>query len=160
MTDDHKISYPEFLALWEDRPHLPPSRSFQVLPTVDAPSFESDEASSERLSMREENLAEATSLGRSNFIEGKKYSERKAEEAYAIDVQAATVVVLNTLDEIVEDDEAELTQVSSSFSNGDSDHPSLNGDGPIANMLNGGKAAAGEPNGDLKLPANGQDPVS
>lgn len=152
LTDDKKISYPEFLALWEDRVGAEVSKSYQTLPAADAPSFESDDISSERLSMREENMADVATLARANFIEGKKYSERKAEEAYAIDVQAATVVVLNTLDEIVEDDEAELSR-HSSFGNGDSD-PALNGDMPIENVQvpNSDKPGLDAPNGNHEVP--------
>jgi len=109
LTEDMHISYPEFLALWEEEPKTNLSRSSSrssFRPRDNTIKVPEKDVRIKTL-MRQDSDAESRTLSRANFLEEKKMSERKAEEAHMIDLHQVTKVVLNELDEVVEDPEAE-----------------------------------------------------
>jgi hypothetical protein len=111
LTDDHQISYPEFLALWEDGPGTARSeeQSGTLSPSSGSTySHNSQPETVEKKNLRADSNAESNTLARSNFVEGKKLSERKALDVLEIDAFHAQHVILNEMEEIVEDPAEEV----------------------------------------------------
>ncbi len=111
LTDDNRISYPEFLALWEDGSGS--TGSGTISPSGSQHSFSSQPETVEKKNLRADSEAESTTLARSNFVEGKKLSERKAKDALQIGAQQASHVIMNAMEEIVEDPTEELEYTDS-----------------------------------------------
>lgn len=94
LTQDNRISYPEFLALWEDRNEEDRTTMYQkIRPSSMIDSFHdlqiemmSEEEKKQKDEMTSENIAASRTLSRTNFIEGKKLSERKLITAASIDI--------------------------------------------------------------------------
>jgi len=109
LTEDNHISYPEFLALWEKEPvgNFKRTGSRSSFRPRDNTVQVSEKDFRLKTLMRQDSNAENTTLACANFLEEKKMSERKTEEAHMIDLHQVTKVVLNELDEVVEDPEAE-----------------------------------------------------
>mmetsp|Transcript_17317 Transcript_17317/g.25587 ORF Transcript_17317/g.25587 Transcript_17317/m.25587 type:complete len:732 (-) Transcript_17317:106-2301(-) len=111
LTEDNRISYPEFLALWTGEPEtklkpLASMVSFGDLEPLATSAHLSEEISRQKNLMRQDSNAENTTLARANFYDEKKMSERRASNAQMVDLHYVTKVVLNELDEVVEDPEA------------------------------------------------------
>lgn len=111
LTEDNQISYPEFLALWEEgspttgtQGGLPGS----ISPSESQSSLVGQPETVEKRNLRADSEAESASLARANFVEGKKLSVRKALDVQHLDVQQAPLVILNEMEEIVEDPAREV----------------------------------------------------
>ena len=126
LTEDNRISYPEFLALWEENPATSTSGGKSLsIGTIDSDESYTDKSdSTHKMELRADSDAEPASLARENFVEGKMLSERKAEQITKIDVHEATLVILNTVNEIeyipdIDDDKVEYPGplVSAAFAN-------------------------------------------
>ena len=133
LTHDNRISYPEFLALWEnhhetqkdellDAIHAPDNgtnRNGNGATTMTATTNSYRAASpranrEERKTMQEESTLENSTVARANFIEGKKMSERRVEKMARIDAASARrLVFAETVDVIPElpeyDEEGQTT---------------------------------------------------
>jgi hypothetical protein len=110
LTDDNRISYPEFLALWEEKGEEEREEMYSSLRQASDSSTEYDqkakEVSQQKELMRQDSDSEHRTIARVNFLEGKQLSERRAQEALQIEAKNATKVVLNTIEEVVDDPEA------------------------------------------------------
>jgi len=108
LTEDNRISYPEFLALWaeESETGIKVSQSMMSLEPLSTSGELSDEKKRQKNLMRQDSKAENTTLSRANFLDEKKMSERRTSNANMVDLHYVTKVVLNELDEVVEDPEA------------------------------------------------------
>mmetsp|Transcript_4005 Transcript_4005/g.6698 ORF Transcript_4005/g.6698 Transcript_4005/m.6698 type:complete len:785 (-) Transcript_4005:21-2375(-) len=112
LTEDNRISYPEFLALWEDKAEIEREEMYMSIREPEKVcAVASKETAEQRNLMRADSDAESTTMARANYIEGKAHSERRMKETAEIVPNAATKIVLNTVDEIVEDPEV----ISESF---------------------------------------------
>jgi len=100
LTHDNRISYPEFLALWEDRHEEERSNMYDTIrpqgkPPVSMyalepqPSAEQVKKQRKRDSMIKENNSERHSISRINFLEDKQLSERRIAEAASVGVETA-----------------------------------------------------------------------
>jgi hypothetical protein len=116
LTEDNRISYPEFLALWEDKEESEVEDNYMVSRSNDDPEELTPQATKDladsRVLMRADSDAESATISRANYIEGKKHSERRKAETAKIIPHAATKIVLNTVDEIVEDPDAPDTELA------------------------------------------------
>ena len=101
LTDDNQISYPEFLALWEDGSSTPSMGALSgSLSRADSESASvSQYETVEKKSMRADNEAESTLVARCNFVEGKKQSERKALDALQMNVGQSSFEILDEIQE-------------------------------------------------------------
>jgi hypothetical protein len=80
LTNDNRISYPEFLALWEDK-NEEKRESMIVDLRQHSASLNSDAdhwISSYRQELNDDSISENQTLARANYIEGKQLSERKS----------------------------------------------------------------------------------
>uniref|UniRef100_A0A7S1GID9 Calmodulin n=1 Tax=Cyclophora tenuis TaxID=216820 RepID=A0A7S1GID9_CYCTE len=113
LTQDNRISYPEFLALWENKQEshieqlydsIQPQPTTNPQPTngytVLSPSPRTVER---KRAMREESEAESSTLARANFIEGKKLSERRSGRLAKIDQEEAKKLVFAESADIIPD---------------------------------------------------------
>jgi len=94
LTKDHRISYPEFLALWESHSEDKRNHLYKdIQPSLTSISSLGGDTDSEdfqlsyrsvKSDMEEEDLVESNILARANFIEGEHVSERKHKKVLAI----------------------------------------------------------------------------
>ena len=96
--------------MWEDSSLTtgPGGRPGTISPSESQCSLVGQPETVEKRNLRADSEAESTSLARSNFVEGKKLSERKAVDVLQIDVHQAPLVILNEMEEIVEDPAEEV----------------------------------------------------
>lgn len=128
LTEDQRISYPEFLALWEEQNVSERTELHRRSSSKSDEGFTEEELDSKAI-MRQDSEADLSTLARANFIEGKQHSERKIEEAQKVHATAATKIILNTVDEIVEDPDLN-DSVSSDVELLDVKNPALPSDVP------------------------------
>ena len=102
LTRDNKISYAEFLALWEHQQEShreelyesiePEKKNGTTTTIVTGPSPRTMER---KRALRQDSEAESSMLGRSTFLEGKKLSERKSVRLAQIDQESAQKLVFS-----------------------------------------------------------------
>ena len=82
LTKDNQISYPEFLALWEDKNEEKREIMIEDLREHKASlSFSSEDwNSSHRGDLMDDSDSENHTLASANYIEGKQFSERRASK--------------------------------------------------------------------------------
>ena len=98
--------------MWEDRAEIERTAMYKSIRSPDSQVSlssmeETKEKKNEKKLMRQDSDAESATLARTHFLEGKQVSERRHEEAMKITAHYAPLVVLNTVDEIVTDPQAE-----------------------------------------------------
>lgn len=112
-NNDNKISYPEFLALWEDKNEEKRDIAMQKLrehrATLSSSSYGSSStsgysswASSHHQELKSDNESDHHTLSRANYIEGKKLSERKVKKFTKVDTRKAEklFIVVNEEDDM------------------------------------------------------------
>jgi hypothetical protein len=115
-NNDDKISYPEFLALWEDKNEEKRDIAMQKLrehrATLSSSSYGSSSisgysswASSHHYEdLKADNESDHHTLARANYIEGKKVSERKVKKYTKVNTRQAEKVFI-----MANEDDAPLT---------------------------------------------------
>ena len=105
ITKDNKISYSEFLALWEDKNEekrddmvadLRAHHASLSSSSNDSSYFVSDHylsSSHHKDDLRADNESDHRTLARANYIEGKQFSERRVKSMKKVDVEEAKKVL-------------------------------------------------------------------
>eukprot|EP00542_Grammatophora_oceanica_P010432 CAMPEP_0194032256 /NCGR_PEP_ID=MMETSP0009_2-20130614/5237_1 /TAXON_ID=210454 /ORGANISM="Grammatophora oceanica, Strain CCMP 410" /LENGTH=706 /DNA_ID=CAMNT_0038672641 /DNA_START=11 /DNA_END=2131 /DNA_ORIENTATION=+ len=102
LSHDNKISYGEFLALWGDRNEERRDIAYRdlrqnQLSTMSTSSLHSlsPEQAAKKAELSSESARDDNTLARSNFVEGKKMSERRVDEATALQMEEAKKLLFN-----------------------------------------------------------------
>jgi len=110
---DNKISYPEFLALWEDkneekrdemmadlRAHRDTLSSSSYGSSVYGSSHhEVSSQSSHKDALKSDNESDHHTLARANYIEGKQMSERKVKKLTKVEPQVAKDIFITAIED-------------------------------------------------------------